>query len=263
MLICAIPLARAATVNVTFDSPTIEFAADGGIDHVMNFEVRQVGINFQPRAGIIFDLSLGLEFLSGNTNLGLSGVALVMAGNPYAYRDNGHPLYFAGTGDSLFGSLRFSNNLFGAATVLTPGTTRVTLSAEVAGDWDPVGTNLAFTSGSALLASGANHMDVTVTNLLLTGTTTTLISSTNPTTYGSNVTFTATVSPGAATGTVTFKDGTSTLGTGTLSGGVATFATSSLALGSHTITAEYAGDSGYLGSTNSPALAQTVNPASA
>ena len=58
--------------------------------------------------------------------------------------------------------------------------------------------------------------------------------------YGQSVTFTATVavtSPGAGppTGTVTFKDGTTTLGTGTLStsGGVttATFTTTALAVG--------------------------------
>ncbi len=44
-----------------------------------------------------------------------------------------------------------------------------------------------------------------------------------------DVTFTATVSPAAATGTVEFLDGATSLGTGTLSGGVATFATSALA----------------------------------
>ncbi len=43
------------------------------------------------------------------------------------------------------------------------------------------------------------------------------------------MTFTATVSPAAATGTVEFFDGATSLGTGTLSGGVATFATTALA----------------------------------
>ena len=41
-----------------------------------------------------------------------------------------------------------------------------------------------------------------------------------------------------------------TLGTGTLSGGVATFSTSSLAIGSHTITAVYGGDTNFNGSTS-------------
>ncbi|MGC8641029.1 MAG: beta strand repeat-containing protein [Isosphaeraceae bacterium] len=99
--------------------------------------------------------------------------------------------------------------------------------------------------------------------------TTTLSSSTNPSIYGQSVTFTATVSAatgtGTPTGTVTFKDGTTTLGTGTLdSTGTATFSTSTttpLSLGTHSITAVYGGDSTFATST-STALSQTVNQAS-
>jgi len=72
-------------------------------------------------------------------------------------------------------------------------------------------------------------------------------SSANPSVSGQSVTFTATVtakSPGGATptGTVTFKDGLSTLDTGTLnSSSQARFMTSTLAVGSHSI-ASYGGD---------------------
>lgn len=86
-------------------------------------------------------------------------------------------------------------------------------------------------------------------------------SSLNPSPFGTPVTFTATVKPatvGTPTGKVTFKDGTTTLGTGTLSGGKATFKTSSLAKGKHSITAAYGGDATFTGST-SPVLTQTVN----
>ncbi len=95
---------------------------------------------------------------------------------------------------------------------------------------------------------------------------TTISSSLSSSVYGQSVTFTATVvisSPGAAapTGTVTFKDGTTTLGTGTLStsGGVtkASFTTAKLAVGSHTITAVYSGDANNFTST-SPALTFSV-----
>ena len=48
-----------------------------------------------------------------------------------------------------------------------------------------------------------------------------------------------------ATGTVTFLDGTTILGTGTITGGAATFTTSALAIGTHSITASYSGDSAY------------------
>jgi hypothetical protein len=88
----------------------------------------------------------------------------------------------------------------------------------------------------------------------------TLISSLNPSTYGSSVTFTATITPSAATGTVTFKDGSTTLGTGTISGGKATYSSSKPAAGSHSITASYGGDSNY-NSSASTALTQTVNQA--
>jgi hypothetical protein len=94
------------------------------------------------------------------------------------------------------------------------------------------------------------------------GTTTTLTSSLNPSTYGQQVTFTAAVSPSSgATGTVTFKDGGSAIGTSALdASGVATLSISSLAVGTHAITALYSGDSSHNGSTSS-ALSQTVNNA--
>jgi hypothetical protein len=67
------------------------------------------------------------------------------------------------------------------------------------------------------------------------------------------------VSPSAASGTVTFKDDTTTLGTATLSGGTATYSTSTLSAGTHSITAVYSGDGSYSGST-SPSVAQLVAP---
>jgi hypothetical protein len=94
-------------------------------------------------------------------------------------------------------------------------------------------------------------------------TTTTVTPSANPSTYGNAVTFTATVAPvvsaaGTPTGTVTFWDGTTVLGTGTLSGGSASYTTSALAAGGHSITASYGGDSYFFTST-SAVLTQTVN----
>ena len=89
------------------------------------------------------------------------------------------------------------------------------------------------------------------------GTITNVSSDLNPANLGQSVTFTATVSPNSATGTVTFKDNGSELGIGTLSGGTATFSTSALSAGSHSITAVYTGDNTYAGST-STTLTQTV-----
>jgi hypothetical protein len=96
-------------------------------------------------------------------------------------------------------------------------------------------------------------------------TTTAVSSSSNPAPPGSNVTFTATVTSAEenASGTVTFMDGATVLGIGTVNGaGTATFVTAGLAAGTHSITAVYAGDSNNGGSTSS-ALTQTVNQAAA
>jgi hypothetical protein len=95
--------------------------------------------------------------------------------------------------------------------------------------------------------------------------TTALVSSVNPSVAGQSVTFTATVAPqfsGTPTGWVTFKNGTTFLGTATLSGGVASYSTAKLAAGTASITAEYQGNASFTSST-SAALSQVVNPASA
>ncbi len=98
------------------------------------------------------------------------------------------------------------------------------------------------------------------------GTTTLLASSLSPSVSGQSVLFTATLEVGnstatGATGTVTFKDGSSVLATETVQSGVATFSTSMLAVGSHTITAVYNGAGNYVGST-SKSVVQTVQSAS-
>ncbi len=98
------------------------------------------------------------------------------------------------------------------------------------------------------------------------GTTTKLSSSLNPSESGEQVTFTAVVNAkapgrGTPTGTVTFMDGSSTLGMATLSDGVATLATSTLSVGTHSITAVYSGDTDFTTST-SPVLKQKVKQSS-
>ena len=101
-------------------------------------------------------------------------------------------------------------------------------------------------------------------------TTTTLASTPNPSVSGQTVTFTATVaavSPGTGTptGTVNFTEGAATLASGvTLNGSdQATFTISSLAVGSHTITATYSGDTNFTTSTGSDSASpQVVNKAS-
>jgi hypothetical protein len=81
-----------------------------------------------------------------------------------------------------------------------------------------------------------------------------LTSTPNPAMITTAVTFTAAVasSAGTPTGTVSFLEGTTLLGAVALSGGAAAFTTSSLAAGTHTITAAYAGDANFATVTSSP-----------
>jgi hypothetical protein len=85
-------------------------------------------------------------------------------------------------------------------------------------------------------------------------TTTTVSASLNPITVGQSVTFKAKVTPTfgvAAAGTVTFYDGATAVGSGTVSGGIATSGAIALAIGTHSITAAYGGSAADLASTSS------------
>ena len=93
-------------------------------------------------------------------------------------------------------------------------------------------------------------------------TTTTLGSSVNPSAFGQQVTFTATVTGDSPTGSVTFVDNGTVLGTSPIVGGVAQLDVTSLGVGTHTITASYVGDADDAPSVSNP-LVQEVGPAAA
>ena len=90
----------------------------------------------------------------------------------------------------------------------------------------------------------------------------TLKSAPNPSKKGQAVVFTATVKAAlgskSPTGTVTFKDGSTKLGSSKLSSGVAKFTTKKLSVGTHKITADYSGDSSF-NPGKSPVVSQKVN----
>ncbi|MCA1684018.1 MAG: Ig-like domain-containing protein [Actinobacteria bacterium] len=93
-------------------------------------------------------------------------------------------------------------------------------------------------------------------------TTTSVVSSVNPSTHGNSVTFTATVAPaagtGTPTGTVQFTDNGANVGVPVaLSSGKAAKAITFSLSGSHTIKAAYAGSGGFSASTGT--VTQTVN----
>jgi hypothetical protein len=124
------------------------------------------------------------------------------------------------------------------------------------------------TNGSQTITAADAHQASTagITTINVGGkatSTITLTSSVQPSTYLQPVTFSAvvTATSGSPTGQVTFKDGASTIGTGTVTGGVATSSVSALAVGTHSITAAYGGDANFNGS-NSAVLSQIVKRAS-
>src|SRR3989441_982531 len=103
----------------------------------------------------------------------------------------------------------------------------------------------------------------TVTQVVNSPTTTSLSATPNPSVFGQTVTLTATVSPvppavGIPTGTVTFNDGTTSLGVVTLVNGSASLTVSTLAVGSHSLTAAYSGGGNFQASTSATVI-QTVN----
>ena len=89
---------------------------------------------------------------------------------------------------------------------------------------------------------------------------TSLTSSPNPSVFEQPVELLATVivdGSGTPTGTVTFTDGSTNLGSSSLSGGKASLSTSALPVGVNSIAATYSGDSNFSGSTSAP-LSQVV-----
>jgi len=150
------------------------------------------------------------------------------------------------------GSSTYGNPVTFTATVAhTSGTGAPTGTVTFSDGGTNLGTGTLDTSGnatfttstlSAARARSLRHMEAT---LRLAGApprrrrtlwpwraqSTSVSSNSSSSTYGQSVTFTATVSPSAATGTVQFFDGATSLGTATLSGGRASVSTSTLACG--------------------------------
>lgn len=127
----------------------------------------------------------------------------------------------------------------------------------------PAGTqtlNASFTPTDTTAYNGATH-SVTLT-LNKQAMTLALVSSATQIAPGQTVTLTATVAPasnGSPSGTVSFYDRTTLLGTSAVSAGTAGFVTSALATGfAHTILATYSGDGDYLGSSATSDINITV-----
>jgi hypothetical protein len=106
--------------------------------------------------------------------------------------------------------------------------------------------------------SASNHLSQVVN---LATASVVLTSDVNPSVVAQAVTLTATVSPDDANGSVEFFDGAASLGTSPVGvGGLATLVTSTLAAGTHSLTAAYGGSIAYAPAT-SPPYSQEVTSA--
>lgn len=245
-----------------------DFYYDGATTH--NNLLGVVAIDPSGNAAITTTLTaggtqLGNHFITaeytGNLTLSPASVTLVQkvhafatstdlqaVGNPSPY---GQPVVLTatvtgvGTTDIPTGQVTFLNDNKVIGQVPVDGTGVCTFTAENL----PAGTRdlQAYYQSDTFFASSSSIQEVTITE----GTTMTVDSSPNPSTYGQSVTFTASVSPadagaGVPTGSVVFTiDGSAGAPVAVDSTGVATYNTSSLAVGTHTVSADFTGSNGW------------------
>ena len=152
--------------------------------------------------------------------------------------------------------LPFTSYTFTAANngvLVVSSTAANALNFNTLGTWTVTVTDTTFTAGHTYTGT-SNPVTVITTPAV------SLTSSVNPVNLGANTTLTATVSSpyGTPTGTVTFMDGSTVLGTGTLnSSGVATLTVSFSVAGNHPLTVSYPG-AGYFQAANSAVLNELV-----
>ncbi|HEX4786243.1 MAG TPA: Ig-like domain repeat protein [Candidatus Sulfotelmatobacter sp.] len=202
---------------------------------------------------------------SQSTTIPLTGPALTATTTVLTASPNpasaGQPVTFTATvSPTPTGTVTFYNGatLVGTATVNSSGIATLTISNLA------LGSNLisAVYSGNTNFAtSTSSTLTETINGNGLTPTATVLIASPNPAVVGQSVTFTATVNPtptGSPTGTVSFYNGSTLLGTATVNSfGVATLTTSALAVGTNLVSAAYSGNASFATSTSSP-LTETI-----
>jgi subtilase family serine protease len=163
-------------------------------------------------------------------------------------------------------NLAFNHVTTGDSTVYctpnTPSNQPVALQCPAAGSFGFQASNADVTTGFNLV-NGLGSVDVD--NLALAwaasrATTVTDLSAPATAFVGTSVTLTATVTPINATGTITFSNGTTVLGSAALSGGSATLSTAALPAGPDSVTATYSGSATLQNSTSAATLVTVSQP---
>ena len=159
-----------------------------------------------------------------------------------------------------------SNSQLDAGTTTCSLTTPLGVDAQcvIGVDFAPTTTGTLVTGELDIDSDAGNSpavIDLSGAVLAVNPTVATVTSSENPSYLGDNVIFSVSVTSDGVTptGAVTLLDGTTTIATGTLgSGGVTSFQISTLAVGNHSITVSYVGDSQNAAAVSTPALLQVV-----
>ena len=139
--------------------------------------------------------------------------------------------------------------------IFSPGITTQNIVVPVNGDTniednETFTVNLSNPTGATLTSTPGIGTIINDDGIVTT--TTTLVSNPNPSTVGQPVIFTATLNPMAATGTVTFIEGATILGTAPVVSGTAVYTNASLIVGSHVISATYDGTAIYTAAASQP-----------
>jgi len=187
--------------------------------------------------------------IAASVNPGIAGATLQLTATVTQTGTTGNGGAFSGTATFMDGTAVLGTATVSAAGIATLNTTALSVG--------PHSISASYGGNANYVVSASTSIAETI---LLATTSTTLTSSVTPSIAGMPVTLTATVTGngGVPSGAVTFMEGTTVLGSGTLSGnGIATLTTSTLAVGQHTLTAIYGGDLKDGGSTSGPLL-QTV-----
>jgi uncharacterized repeat protein (TIGR01451 family) len=179
-----------------------------------------------------------------------AGMTFVSLSSPGGWSCATPPMGAAGTVTCSNPSFAVASQTFTLIATIDPGT------APAASFSNTVAVSATTPDGNT-----SNNNAAAATTTVQTTSTTSLNSNHNPSANGQSVTFTATVAAfaggGTPTGTVTFSIDGVPQPPAPISANVATFTTSSLSVGNHAISAAYAGDANFVGSTSST-LTQAV-----
>ncbi|WP_316785175.1 Ig-like domain repeat protein [Streptomyces sasae] len=226
------------------------------IDTATNTVTATINVGSGP-TGIAITSDDALAYVTNNSDNTISVIDTATNTVSDTIPAGGAPTNIAITPDDAFAYV--TNNADNTVSVLDIGSN--TIAFDISVGTSPFG--VAFTP-NGLHAYVTNNSDNTVSVLDVAPfpTATTLTSTPDPTVFGEPKLLIATVtsSTGVPSGTVTFLDGATPIGSAPLVGGVATLTTSSLAVGSHPLTAVYAATPTHAGST-SPVDIQTVSKA--